>query len=184
MSRAQVAARRCPDCGAQARGRAGLEWLVCPGCPLMFDPFASPPRRLPTMVPSDGDRDARHLVMYRFDVARAGGAARRIAWVCGVRILHVQVHGDPAARLTELGWDPPLERAPLGAAVARGPGAALRILRRRLSLPPSGALAVASVEVVGIPLQEEGECVREPVSGVLLPLAVLLPAPPASGRVL
>lgn len=180
MSGARVVARRCPDCGAAAGGRAGLEWFVCPACPLAFDPFHAPARRLPTSIPEGTDHGALLLPLYRFQIAPVGGQQRRIAWVCGCRILHLQIHGDPGARLTDAGWDPPLRRAPLRSRLARGPGAALRILRRRMALAPSSVLPVASVDLVGVPLVQEGDLVREPVSGAVMPVAVLLPAPRSS----
>jgi len=209
---ARVVVRRCPDCGAPVLGREGIDWFACTRCPVAFDPFSEPVRRIETLrTPVEEPAGEVRLPFYRFRIVPSVEAteeppapARRsagfdplelrrssrpsrsirdrrtvpaLAWVLAVRIIGIQTHGDAGARLTESAFDPPLEPAPLGVAVVRGPGAAGRLLRARLGLGPADPLDVTSVSLVSLPCRREGRLVREAASGLLYPEALVRPAP-------
>ena len=184
---ARVVVRRCPECGGVLDGRPGLEWLACGRCPFALDPFSAPPRRIPTFRPDGAvEHGGPMLPFYVFRLGRVGSA--RIpsepigpAWVHGFRVVRLQIHGDAGARLTAKRHDPRLVPAALGCSVARGPGAALRILRARLGLAQRDPLEVLSVQLAALPCRLEGTLLREPVSGVVYPLSLILPRPPAGG---
>lgn len=176
-ARVRAVLARCPACGGDLVGRAGLEWMVCRACPLAVDPFESPPRRMQTWVLAEeagsGGENGVQMPFYLFHFA--GGLDS--AWVHACRIVGVQTHGDPGARLTARRYLPWLVPGPLRVRLARGPGAALRLLRARSGLAPDAPLAVAGVQLVGLPARVEGNLLREPASGLVFPRLLVLPNP-------
>jgi hypothetical protein len=176
MSEASVALRRCPDCGTAATGRPGLEWLVCPSCPTVFDPFSTPVRRVATFTLEEAPDRRPHLPLYRFRI-EGDPRACTLAWVAGCRIAGIQNHGDPGARLTERRADPRVVPAPLRARLARGPGEAWRLLAARHGWPVTGGPRATEVVLVGFPLDEISSSYREKVTGLSWPRACLRPDP-------
>lgn len=183
MPVARIVVRRCPACGGSLLGREGLEWFTCLRCAWAIDLFDGTSRRMETWRPADeaAECEAR-LPLYQFTLlaspGRPGGSrAPRIAWVNAFRVIGIQTHGDLGARLTERKHAPELQAAPLGAGLARGPGAALRILRARERIGPDDPLGVQAVRLVSLGCRVQGSVVREPVSGLVFPRLVVLPPP-------
>jgi hypothetical protein len=176
---ATVVVRRCPDCGGPLAGRPGLEWFVCPGCPLAVDLHREPMRRMKTWLPAtatatapaapDTSRTA-HLPFFAIRLEDQSA----LHWVHATRILGLQLHGDAGVKLTALGYAPELREWPLRARLARGPGDALRLLQARTA---GDATRAASIQLVGLPATVDGSSLREPVSGLVYPLASILPNP-------
>jgi len=80
-------------------------------------------------------------------------------WVAGFRCFNQPQRPDVDRMLTQLGHDPPLEEAPLGARLARGPGEA-RALATRWARPGPDEPRLVSLEA-----REEDGHVVEPVTG-------------------
>ncbi len=174
MAGARVVVRRCPDCGGEVLGREGVDWLVCVRCPLAFDPFNEPPKRIATARPKGEVGEAAvRLPFFVFGVGREGEP--RSVWINAFRVIGLQTHGDAGARLTERGYLPAFESAPLGGRLARGPAAALRLLRAREGLGEHDPLEVRSVSLVSLPCRVEENVLREPVSGLVYPRSLVLP---------
>jgi hypothetical protein len=172
----RIVSRRCPDCGAVLDGRPGLEWMVCPACPLAVDPFREPPRRVRTFRPA-GDRTAEAGPRLPFWLFRLGPReSPLVAWVNAFRVAGLHLLGDAGASLTDVQDAPELEPGPLGASIARGPGQALRLLRARLGIPPGAAIEVLAADLVSLGCAAHGGLLCEPRTRIVYPSAAILPA--------
>lgn len=162
-----VALRRCPACGGVLEGIAGVAWMTCGDCPTAWDLFTEPHTRLATHHPAgEAGPAAARLPFFHFRDAGGGNAV----WLPAYR---AAVPGSSVATaLTERGHAPDLVSAPLGSAVARGPAEALALFAAlRSGAAPDPPL------LVSLALRRTGDALVEPVTGLSLPAARLLPRP-------
>lgn len=159
-----VAPRRCPDCGGELLGRAGLAWLTCRACPLALDPFRVPVEKLVTYRP-DGEKaeGAARLAFWVFETGPEASSAW--IWIPAFRVVDFGPNQGAWGALTQRAYRPILVEAPLGAGLARGPEAALA-LAKLLRKDAFGGAEVPSPWLVSLPCGVSGDLVTEPVSGV------------------
>ncbi|MFN7989121.1 MAG: hypothetical protein U0529_16730 [Thermoanaerobaculia bacterium] len=170
----KVALRLCPACGGELLGRPGLPWMTCRGCPVAFDPFASPAERLATYRPEgEAGNASLRLAFYVFDAAPDGGPGP--IWIPAFRATDTSGL-DVGEVLTQKKHAPRLALAPLGAGLARTPGEALTLLKLRRGTTGVGAEAPRP-RLVSLPCRLLGERLTEPVSGVSFWLKGLRPPP-------
>ncbi len=162
-STAGVVLRLCPACSGELLGRPGLSWMTCRGCPLAFDPFASPSQRLTTCRPEGDSGEAPlRLAFYVFEAGPE--ASRALLWVPAFRAIDT-TGPDAGEVLTQKRHSPPLVEAPLGAGLARTPAEALALLKLRLGAGSEG-VGAPRPRLVSLPCRLSGDRITEPVSGV------------------
>jgi hypothetical protein len=98
-----------------------------------------------------------------------------VVWINAFRAIGLQIHGDVGSRLTAESYAPDTAAAPLLAGLARGPGEALRLLRRRHGLAQDTPLEVLSIVLVGLRCRIEGALVRELASNLVYPKGLVRP---------
>ena len=167
-----VALRTCPSCGGVLLGFAGVAWMVCRDCPTAWDLFAQPAVSLPTRRPSGKDLEAQvWLPFYVFDAHRAESGA--FVWVPAYRESGTWSDQDIGSVLTSRPYLVDLVETPLRTPVARGLTEATALFDVRRGRSHTGPVRCEGL--VSLPCRVRGDVLEEPVSGLSLKRANILP---------
>lgn len=167
-----VALRKCPSCGGELLAFAGVAWMTCHDCPTAWNPFTEPVGSLPTRHPAGEKIEAPvRLPFYVFGSSPA--ASSGLLWVPAYRESGTRSDDDVASVLTSKPYLVELVEAPLRASLGRGlvEATALCDIRRRRE----DRRRVTCQALVSLPCRVRGDVLEEPVSGLSLKRANILP---------
>ncbi|MCU0241203.1 MAG: hypothetical protein MUF51_02120 [Vicinamibacteria bacterium] len=149
-------------------GDAGRAWLACPLCPTAIEAGAS--QAIRTYRPGAELRDAGPRLafwLFRVDPGRAP------IWIAAFRCFNQPSRPDIDMMLTTLRHDPPLDPAPLGARLARGPQEAAAILAVR----DHRSIAAEAPQLVSLSVECEGARLHERLTGWSMLAQLVRPSP-------